>query len=216
MYHRLGRILGLEASKVALGIETLPKRERLRGVLQSGAPIALYEDESTEPAPALLKVQSREVRLPLHEFPRPEKLEAEAATLRRELERLRERGGEEEKRKVAAQATQTTTRADMARRFFGQTSIPVQFQAIRIGSVALLSVPGEPFTEINQEIVGQSPFEATLFCGLSNGYIGYIPTRRAFEEGGYEVGVSPFSPGAAEIVVKEGLQMLNDLAGDAS
>jgi hypothetical protein len=32
--------------------------------------------------------------------------------------------------------------------------------------------------------------------------------RGAYEEGGYEVEVSPFAPEAAEIVVKEGLQML--------
>jgi len=41
VYRRLGTMLGLEAAKVAAGIETLPRRERFAGVLQSGAPIAL-------------------------------------------------------------------------------------------------------------------------------------------------------------------------------
>ena len=55
---------------------------------------------------------------------------------------------------------------------------------IAIGpSIALVSVPGEPFTETAQAIVSQSPFPNTLFSGYSNGGFGYIPTRAALWRG---------------------------------
>src|SRR5436190_9758868 len=54
VYRKFGRLLGLEASKLALGIETLPKREKLIGLQESGARIALFEDEAVEPEPATL------------------------------------------------------------------------------------------------------------------------------------------------------------------
>src|SRR5207342_2134997 len=38
VYRRLGTILGLEAAKIALNLDTLPRREEFRGVQPSGAP----------------------------------------------------------------------------------------------------------------------------------------------------------------------------------
>jgi len=75
VYQRLGNILGLEASKVAAGIETLPRREHLLGVLQSGTGIAVYEDEPVEQDPPVLRICTRFLKLPLKPFPAPEKLE---------------------------------------------------------------------------------------------------------------------------------------------
>jgi hypothetical protein len=80
-----------------------------------------------------------------------------------------------------------------------------------LGPVALLCIPGEPFTEINQAIVARSPFPHTLFSGYSNGAFSYLPVRSAYAVGGYEVETSPFSPVAAEIVVEEALRMLQEL-----
>ena len=37
------------------------------------------------------------------------------------------------------------------------------------------------------EIKACSPFKYTLFAGMSNGNMGYVPTEQAFKEGGYEV-----------------------------
>lgn len=60
-------------------------------------------------------------------------------------------------------------------------------QCMRVGSVAFVSTPGEPFTKTAQQVAAASPFEHTLFFGYSNGGFGYGPTRQAFQEGGYEV-----------------------------
>jgi neutral ceramidase len=85
-------------------------------------------------------------------------------------------------------------------------------QGIRIGPAALLSIPGEPYTELNKRILEGSPFKVTMFYGYSNGGFGYLPTREAYMDGGYEVDASPFSPDAADSVVQEGIKMLKELA----
>jgi hypothetical protein len=63
----------------------------------------------------------------------------------------------------------------------------------------------------SQRIAAESPFAHTLFSGYSNGNLGYLPVRHAFPEGGYEVSVSLYSPDAADIVIREALQMLREL-----
>src|ERR1700730_16781051 len=97
----------------------------------------------------------------------------------------------------------------MGRLYAGQTTVDWELQCIRIGHLALLSCQGEPFLEISQQVVAGSPFAHTLFSGYSNGAFGYIPTRQAFEEGGYEIEASPFAPAAAEMLVSEALRLLH-------
>lgn len=211
IYRRFGRLLGLEAAKLALNIDTLPREPRFVGLQASGATIALFEDTPVEPPPAALGVRSRFLPLPLKTFPVPEEAEAEAAAFRTELARLRREGTEAEIRAATSKATQAGMRADRARLYHGRSHIDWQLQGIRIGPVALIAIPGEPFIEISQEIAARSPFPHTLFSGYSNGGFSYLPVRSAYPEGGYEVETSPFAPGAAEIVVEEALRMLQEL-----
>ena len=96
IYRRMGRILGLEASSVALNLDALPRRERYVGVLQSGAPIALYEDEPQEPETPILRVTRRSVALPLRKLRPLDVLEAEAKKMQCGTDALapgRQRGG---------------------------------------------------------------------------------------------------------------------------
>src|ERR1700730_10767567 len=131
VYRKMGRLLGLEASKLALGIETLPRREKLVGVQESGATIALFEDEAVEPEAAALTVLSRFLQLPLKQSSSPEVAEAEAGRLREELNRLRREGTEAEIRMATAMATQAGMRADRAHPYHGKTHIDWQLQGIR-------------------------------------------------------------------------------------
>ena len=45
----------------------------------------------------------------------------------------------------------------------------------------------EFFTALGQEIKRRSPFRYTYVFELANDYIGYIPDRRGFDHGGYQV-----------------------------
>lgn len=73
---------------------------------------------------------------------------------------------------------------------------------------AFLSFPGELFTEIGLRIKAESPFRHTYILGLANGCVGYVPTRRAIREGGYEPETRKLDDSAEEIVVEQSLALL--------
>jgi neutral ceramidase len=87
-------------------------------------------------------------------------------------------------------------------------------QAISIGDTAVVGVPGEFFTVLGQDIKRRSPYRHTYIFELSNDYIGYIPDRRAFALGGYQVwtGLHSFvEPGTGEAIVAESIKLLDQL-----
>jgi hypothetical protein len=91
-------------------------------------------------------------------------------------------------------------------------------QAVSIGDVALVGVPGEFFTVLGQEIKRRSPFRYTYVLELANDYIGYIPDRAGFDRGGYQVwtGLHSFlERGTGERIVAEAVELLIQLHGAA-
>ena len=70
--------------------------------------------------------------------------------------------------------------------------VPVQFAKLGSDTV-LYSAPLELFCELAMEIRNRSPFANTFFFGYSNGWLGYMPTKEAFGEGGYEMRVCPYT-----------------------
>ena len=98
----------------------------------------------------------------------------------------------------------------------GDSTVGTSVQVLAIGDTAFVGTPGELFVELGRAIKEASPFPHTYVVELANDYVGYIPTRAAFDEGGYEVldaRSSKVGPGAGEIVVAECVKLLNDAAG---
>ncbi len=92
--------------------------------------------------------------------------------------------------------------------------LETQIAALRVGGAALVFLPGEPFVEIALAVREASPFGFTAVVGYTEDYIGYIPTDRAFRNGGYEIGPGRWSrvaAGSEPIVCKEAIQLLNAL-----
>jgi hypothetical protein len=85
----------------------------------------------------------------------------------------------------------------LRRRRFG-SHVDAEVQYLAIDEIALVTLPGEMFTELGQEIQAASPFARTILVGLANDSIGYIPPRACFAEGGFEIEASPLEPGAGE------------------
>src|SRR5690606_33131415 len=73
--------------------------------------------------------------------------------------------------------------------------LPVRFIKIN-DNIAIWSAPLELFCEISNEIRDRSPFLYTFYFGYTNGSLGYLPNESAWENGGYEPNVSPFTPAA--------------------
>jgi hypothetical protein len=93
----------------------------------------------------------------------------------------------------------------------GQT-YTTEVQALALGDdVALVGLPGEIFADLGLDLRQRSPFRHTLVTGLANEAIGYVPTRDAYEEGGYEPAASRFQPGSGERLVEEALSLLAEL-----
>jgi hypothetical protein len=69
--------------------------------------------------------------------------------------------------------------------------VPLRF--VRINDAIVWTAPVEMFCEIAMDVRNGSPFAHTLFFGYTNGWFGYLPTARAFDEGGYEPRTSPFT-----------------------
>ena len=64
-------------------------------------------------------------------------------------------------------------------------SIPLEIQVLKLGELILVGIGAEVFCEIGLNIKKQAG-SPTFIIGYANHDIGYIPTRKAFEEGGYE------------------------------
>ena len=72
--------------------------------------------------------------------------------------------------------------------------LPIRF--VTINDTVIWSAPVEMFCEIAMAIRERSPFKQTFYFGYTNGWFGYLPTAKGFEEGGYEPRTSPFTPQA--------------------
>jgi hypothetical protein len=81
-------------------------------------------------------------------------------------------------------------------------------------AIGLVTAPGEIVTEIGQAIVSCSPFRHTLSAGYTDGTIGYVPTRAAYAEGGYEVThACRVAPEAGEQIEDESVRLLRRVHG---
>ena len=65
-----------------------------------------------------------------------------------------------------------------------------EVQVLRIGRGGIASMPGEIFMELGQRIKETFADRPIFIAGYTNGSVGYIPTKEAFGEKGYEVTVA--------------------------
>src|SRR5262249_6046886 len=66
-------------------------------------------------------------------------------------------------------------------------TVAAEVQAIQLGDLVLVGVPGELFAALGLQIKQCAPAQHTIVLGYTNGNIGYIPTRAAYDKGGYEI-----------------------------
>lgn len=63
----------------------------------------------------------------------------------------------------------------------------VEVQGFRIGNFVAVLLPGEVFVDLGLMIKSNSKADVTMVVGCANSLLGYVPTEKAFDEGGYEV-----------------------------
>lgn len=90
-----------------------------------------------------------------------------------------------------------------------EDEMPVEVQVIGIGDTRLVGVQGEMFVEYGFEIKEKSPFKNTFVIELANGCLpGYVCTKEAYDEGGYEAGTSMMTGKAGEQLVETAVKVL--------
>ena len=207
---RMGRALGGEVLRgVYTGIATQPPEDDVTlKAVSSVAPLPLWPQPDLEGAREILKAQESLLAraraggfpanpLPFwHSMAVDENLSAGTAESyvkwAQKLVRLAEGGI-----RVAAPAAEA--------------------QALRIGPGAIASLPGEAFMELGMGIKEAFPDRPVLVAGYTNGSLGYIPTREAFPEQGYEVTVAqrartiPIAEGGGEMLVERAVEGLREI-----
>jgi neutral ceramidase len=88
-------------------------------------------------------------------------------------------------------------------------TVLVEVQVFRVDSeTAIVGLPGEIFVELGLAIKKRSPFKNTIVMTVCNDKTSYIPTRKAFKEGSYEVTNAVVRSGSGEMLVETSLRLL--------
>jgi neutral ceramidase len=104
---------------------------------------------------------------------------------------------------------------DLVRQHKERKTYPYDITVLRIGGMALVGWPGEPFVESQLELKAASPAPHLFVAHMCNdGSAGYQPGTEAIRRGGYETWVantSKLSPKTPEIVVAATRKLLDVL-----
>jgi hypothetical protein len=103
---------------------------------------------------------------------------------------------------------------DLEQVMASESEFEYEIQALRVGDLAIVVLPGEPFVEAQLEIKQRSPAKRTFLAHMSNRYVGYIPTVDAIRRGGYETRPScgsKLAPQALQTITDRSVQLLEEL-----
>jgi len=93
-----------------------------------------------------------------------------------------------------------------------------EIHLVRIGSVALVGLPGEPILEVGQAVertVAAQGFGKVVVVGLASDYIGYIVNEKEYAHGGYEVDSrSYYGPGLGTFIAEHASRAARALRSD--
>lgn len=137
---------------------------------------------------------------------------AEELMLAKKYKKLHDEGRDDE---IPYSAMELTTVVAEATRMCKLENGPENFyfdlMGVRIGNVALVGIPGEPFTEIGVKLKKAEGWDMVMPCAQTNGDEGYFPVKSAYDEGGYESRSSVFRSGVGERIIEGGLKLLEEM-----
>lgn len=147
---------------------------------------------------------SRTIHLPFNAYPPPAETAAALAEAQSDLDALErdsdavERVGPAKTRRLYA-SIRNFYAGEAAARPDGR--LPIEIQGFRVGPALFVAVPGELFVEIGLRIKAEAD-HPVFIMGITNGYVGYLPTREAYRAGGYEVVSAKVTDAAEELLVE--------------
>ncbi len=90
---------------------------------------------------------------------------------------------------------------------------PAEVQALHMDECSFVSIPAEYFVEHGLRIKEESYPRRALVVSHANGMIGYVPTRKAFEGGGYETtfgASSRMAPEAGDLLADAAIELVQE------
>ena len=140
-------------------------------------------------------------------MPKPEEM-----PLAKKYKELHDAGRDDEIPYTAMQLTTVVAEATrMCLLENGPETFNLNLTGLKIGPVAFVGIPGEPFTDIGVEIKKAEGWDLILPCCLTNGSMGYFPMMSAYDEGGYEARSSRFKAGVAERIIEGAKELLAEM-----
>ena len=192
----------------APSIDAQTRVERIGKVLAEAIKEALPSARKSNPD---FKVVSRTIHLPMQDYTEAEykwALDKNAPPLYNERSFLQTR-----RRMKILSLAELREREAIPPSISGDPyRLPVEIHVFRLDDQnAIVTTPGHNFVELGLELKERSPFVNTMIIDLANARVGYTFHSRVFGEGDYEAINSRLLPGAAEKMIDEAVQILNDL-----
>ncbi len=189
---RHGRELGFAALSTLFSMEPPGQQLSFAGVVESGAPLAVWTHEPAEPCSQALQALQIKVQLQLKDLPTVAEIEAQlrACTDRTLAERL--------------------VRKLNVRRAVGDGShYELVVQAWRLGDAVLVGSSAEAYSILQRELRRRFPDNAIICMNLINGSAGYLPPRELYDADLYQVWQTPFDRGSLELVIEAMAQAIS-------
>ena len=153
--------------------------------------------------------KTQPLRLPYRRFPPVEEAQQQLAALQAELEQMRAAGRPDgDLRRAFTRVEGAQAQLVMAQTYGEKTYADTEMQTLRIGNLAVVGMPGEPFTRIVLDIKASSPLPHTIAVSYANDYSGYFPDRASVLAGSYEALISPYDESVGERLAQAAVEAL--------
>ncbi|MEX1254869.1 MAG: neutral/alkaline non-lysosomal ceramidase N-terminal domain-containing protein [Dehalococcoidia bacterium] len=208
---RVGAVVGAAAARLIGELRPLGPGQRAHNI-RWDEHIELPVSSGALVPDVRLRAASRRVELPVKTFLPQDEYDS---TLRELEARLAASPDRDERRRVMEPLSRLRTERTVASRMAGRDRpISAELQAIGLGEgLALLGLPGEFFVETVADIRQRSGLRHLPVACYANHYVGYVVPPAAYDEGGYESGVTWLAPEAEGIVKHDALSLLREVAG---
>jgi neutral ceramidase len=166
------------------------------GYILAGEVLKVMLSIVTKPNPFITS-RKASIELKFRPFPSAADASHELAQLKAKLDALKASGAAHgEIRKAITKVEGASGQALMAKELEGRRGNKSQVQLLQIGDLALVGLPGEPFTRTVMEIKQNYP-QPTAVISYANDYQGYFPDPNSVAMGNYEALISPYGPDVA-------------------
>ena len=178
------------------------------GNVVAGAILSVFEKTEFIPTKSISYIQ-RKIAIPSN-MPNPEDIPNA-----RYINEMHTSGRDSELPYQGMMLTTVVAEAErMLRLENGPTYFDMMLSGIRLGDVAFIGIPGEPFAGVGLGLKQTKGYKMVCTTSITNGYEGYFPIADSYEEGGYEARSSIYKAGVAETIIKEGKNLLIDLKNE--